>query len=129
MSRRLFSNSTNPNPKGSHKAFLVDTLDLVKSLESQGVAPNKAGAISVAIVEVISKSLETVSDKFVSTAEMDKNVKLQQTYMSAFKCELEASQERHFIKLKDENHNLQTYLEKMHTSLTDKIDHVIRLTM
>ncbi|KAE8686551.1 cytochrome P450 71A9-like [Hibiscus syriacus] len=75
------------------RAFLVDTLALVRSLEAQGVPSKRAEAITGAITEVLNDSLENVSHSFVSKAEMQKTEMLQETNLSKFKSEVKSSQE------------------------------------
>ncbi|KAJ1289109.1 hypothetical protein BS78_02G140000 [Paspalum vaginatum] len=53
-----------------HRAFLVDTLALVRKLESQGVPTKLAEAITSAITEVLNDRFESISELFVSKAEM-----------------------------------------------------------
>ncbi|XP_021807816.1 uncharacterized protein LOC110751625 [Prunus avium] len=58
-------------PKGN-RAFLVDTLALVRGLEAKGVPTKQAEAITAAITEVLNDSLENVSHAFVSKVGMQK---------------------------------------------------------
>ncbi|MBA0572982.1 hypothetical protein Gohar_000289 [Gossypium harknessii] len=74
------------------RAFLVDTLALVRSLEAQGVPSKQAEAITSAITEVLNDSLENVSQSFVSKAEMQKSEMLQEANLSKFKSEVKSSQ-------------------------------------
>ncbi|PPS15964.1 hypothetical protein GOBAR_AA04570 [Gossypium barbadense] len=74
------------------RAFLVDTLALVRSLEAQGVPSKQAEAITAAITEVLNDSLENVSHSFVSKAEMQKIEMLQEANLSKFKSEVKSSQ-------------------------------------
>ncbi|PPD91159.1 hypothetical protein GOBAR_DD11895 [Gossypium barbadense] len=78
------------------RAFLVDTLALVRSLEAQGVPSKQAEAITSAITEVLNDSLENVSQSFVSKAEMQKSEMLQEANLSKFKSEVKSSQ-FHFV--------------------------------
>ena len=48
----------------------------VRKLESQGVPTKQAEAITSAITEVLNDSLESISESFVSKAEMQKVVAL-----------------------------------------------------
>ncbi|KAE8667390.1 putative cellular nucleic acid binding protein [Hibiscus syriacus] len=74
------------------RAFLVDTLALVRSLEAQGVPSKQAEAITAAITEVLNDSLENVSHSFVSKSEMQKSEMLQEANLSKFKSEVKSSQ-------------------------------------
>ncbi|XP_022763188.1 coiled-coil domain-containing protein 90B, mitochondrial-like isoform X2 [Durio zibethinus] len=86
------------------RAFLVDTLALVRSLEAQGVPSKQAEAITAAITEVLNDSLENVSHSFVSKAEMQK--------------------EHHFSMLQRETEKLRGDIEKMRSELRYEIDKV-----
>ncbi|XP_068482414.1 uncharacterized protein [Phaseolus vulgaris] len=68
-SNRHLSQALNSNLK---RAFLVDTLALVRGLEAQGVPSKQAEAITSAITEVLNDSLENVAHSFVSKIEMQK---------------------------------------------------------
>uniref|UniRef100_A0A0D3GKS4 DUF3778 domain-containing protein n=1 Tax=Oryza barthii TaxID=65489 RepID=A0A0D3GKS4_9ORYZ len=74
------------------RAFLVDTLALVRKLESQGVPTKQAEAITSAITEVLNDSLESISESFVSKAEMQKAEMLQESNISKFKSQVQSSQ-------------------------------------
>ncbi|KAF3566526.1 hypothetical protein DY000_02011940 [Brassica cretica] len=86
---RQISELTKVNGK---RAFLVDTLALVRSLEAQGVPSKQAEAITSAITEVLNDSLENVSESFVSKAEMQKIEMIQDSNLSKFKSEVKSSQ-------------------------------------
>ncbi|PPD99104.1 hypothetical protein GOBAR_DD03833 [Gossypium barbadense] len=100
---RQISQLVNSNGK---RAFLVDTLALVRSLEAQGVPSKQAEAITAAITEVLNDSLENVSHSFVSKAEMQKTEMLQEANLSKFKSEVKSSQRRKEVKEKVEMNNL-----------------------
>ncbi|KAG8655886.1 hypothetical protein MANES_04G084100v8 [Manihot esculenta] len=91
---RLISELVSSNGK---RAFLVDTLALVRGLESQGVPSKQAEAITAAITEVLNDSLENVARSFVSKAEMQK--------------------EHHFSLLQRETEKLRNDIEKMRSEL------------
>nr|XP_009592791.1 uncharacterized protein LOC104089568 [Nicotiana tomentosiformis] len=86
---RQISQLAKPNGK---RAFLVDTLALVRSLEAQGVPSKQAEAITSAITEVLNDSLENVAHSFVSRAEMQKSEMVQDGNLSKFKSEVQSSQ-------------------------------------
>lgn len=119
--RRHLSQLVNPNGK---RVFLVDTLALVRSLEAQGVPSKQAEAITSAITEVLNDSLENVADTFVSKADMQKTVMLQEAHLSRFKSEVQSSQEHHFSLLQRETEKLRTDIEKMRSELRYEIDKV-----
>ncbi|KAE8694206.1 putative Allene oxide cyclase [Hibiscus syriacus] len=54
------------------RLFLIDTLDLVRSLEAEGLPSKQAEAITAAVTEVLNDSLENVSVSVVSKPEMQK---------------------------------------------------------
>ncbi|GAA0166645.1 hypothetical protein LIER_21755 [Lithospermum erythrorhizon] len=111
-------------PSNSNRAFLVDTLALVRSLEAQGVPSKQAEAITAAITEVLNDSLENVANSFVSTAEMQKAEMIQDTNLNKFKAEVQSSQEHHFAMLQRETEKLRNDIEKMRSELRYEIDKV-----
>ncbi|ERM96333.1 hypothetical protein AMTRI_Chr09g35210 [Amborella trichopoda] len=106
------------------RAFLVDTLALVRRLEAQGVPSNHAEAITAAITEVLNDSLENVAQSFVSKMEMQKSEMIQESNISKFKSEVQSSQEHHFSLLQRETEKLRTDIEKMRSELRYEIDKV-----
>ncbi|GAB4837845.1 hypothetical protein Ancab_027371 [Ancistrocladus abbreviatus] len=121
FSRRQISQLHNPNGK---RAFLVDTLALVRSLEAQGVPSKQAEAITSAITEVLNDSLENVSHNFVSKADMQKVEMLQEANISKFKSEVQGSQNHHFSLLQRETEKLQGDIEKLRSEVRYEIDKV-----
>lgn len=118
---RQISDLVKPSGK---RAFLVDTLALVRSLEAQGVPSKQAEAITSAITEVLNDSLENVSHSFVSKSEMQKSEMLQEANLSKFKSEVKSSQEHHFSMLQRETEKLRGDIEKMRSDLRYEIDKV-----
>ncbi|TVU01115.1 hypothetical protein EJB05_40974 [Eragrostis curvula] len=125
------------------RAFLVDTLALVRKLESQGVPTKQAEAITSAITEVLNDSLESISESFVSKAEMQKSEMLQESNISKFKAQVQSSQvhfqaqllrfrfstflclqENHFSLLQRETEKLRGDIDKMRSELKYEIDKV-----
>ncbi|KAK3134555.1 hypothetical protein QOZ80_6AG0550680 [Eleusine coracana subsp. coracana] len=106
------------------RAFLVDTLALVRKLESQGVPTKQAEAITSAITEVLNDSLESISESFVSKAEMQKSEMLQESNISKFKSQVQSSQENHFSLLQRETEKLRGDIDKMRSELKYEIDKV-----
>ncbi|KAL4572964.1 hypothetical protein LXL04_019753 [Taraxacum kok-saghyz] len=119
--RRHLSQLVNPNGR---RVFLVDTLALVRRLEAQGVPSKQAEAITSAITEVLNDSLENVADTFVSKADMQKTVMLQEAHLGKFKSEVHSSQEHHFSMLQRETEKLRTDIDKMRSELRYEIDKV-----
>ncbi|XP_016469131.1 uncharacterized protein LOC107791558 isoform X4 [Nicotiana tabacum] len=99
------------------RAFLVDTLALVKSLEAQGVPSKQAEAITSAITEVLNDSLENIASSFVSLAEMQKSDLVQEANLSKFKSQIQSSQENHFSLLQHETEKLRNDIEKVRSEL------------
>ncbi|CAK7329614.1 unnamed protein product [Dovyalis caffra] len=118
---RHISQLVKPNNK---RAFLVDTLALVRGLEAQGVPSKQAEAITAAITEVLNDSLENVSHSFVSKSEMQKSEMIQESNLSKFKSEVQSSQEHHFSMLQRETEKLRGDIEKMRSELRYEIDKV-----
>lgn len=120
MSRQI-SQLVKPN---GNRAFLVDTLALVRGLEAKGVPTKQAEAITAAITEVLNDSLENVAHAFVSKSEMQQAVMLQESNLSKFKSEVQSSQEHHFTVLQRETEKLRGDIEKMRSELRYEIDKV-----
>ncbi|KAL3527174.1 hypothetical protein ACH5RR_011830 [Cinchona calisaya] len=118
---RSISQLVNSNGK---RVFLVDTLALVRRLESQGVPSKHAEAITDAITEVLNDSLENVAQSFVSKTEMQKIEMTQESHLSKFKTEVQSSQGHHFSLLQHETEKLKGDIEKMHSELRHEIDKV-----
>lgn len=106
------------------RACLVDTLALVRRLEAQGVPSKHAEAITSAITEVLSDSLENVAQSFVSKGDMQKSEMIQDSSLSKFKSEVKSSQEHHFSLLQRETEKLKGDIEKMRSELRYEIDKV-----
>ncbi|XP_058098710.1 protein FMP32, mitochondrial-like [Magnolia sinica] len=106
------------------RAFLVDTLALVRRLEAQGIPSKQAEAITAAITEVLNDSLENSAQTFVSRSEMQKIEMTQDSNLSKFKSEVKASQEHHFSVLQRETEKLRTDIERMRSELRYEIDKV-----
>ncbi|KAK6916629.1 Coiled-coil domain-containing protein 90-like [Dillenia turbinata] len=106
------------------RAFLVDTLALVRRLEAKGVPSQQAEAITSAITEVLNDSLENVAQSFVSKTAMQKSEMVQESNLSKFKSEVKSSQDYHFSQLQRETEKLRSDIEKMRGELRHEIDKV-----
>ncbi|XP_020582676.1 protein FMP32, mitochondrial-like [Phalaenopsis equestris] len=106
------------------RAFIVDTLCMVRKLEGQGISSNQAEAITAAIKEVLNDSLEKVSNSFVSNERMKMSEMAQDANLSKFKSEVQSLQERHFSLLQRETEKLKVDIEKMRGELRYEIDKV-----
>lgn len=111
------------NLNGS-RAFLVDTLALVRRLEAQGVPSKQAEAITATITEVLNDSLENVAHAFVSKADSQKSEMVQESNLSKFKAEIQSSQEHHFSMLQRETEKLKNDIGKIRSELRYEIDKV-----
>ncbi|XP_004500769.1 protein FMP32, mitochondrial [Cicer arietinum] len=120
-STRHVSQAVNSNVK---RAFLVDTLALVRNLEANGLPSKQAEAITSAITEVLNDSLENVAHSFVSKSEMQKSEMTQESNLSKFKSEVQSSQEHHFSLLQRETEKLRNDIDKMRSELRYEIDKV-----
>ncbi|KAG0453211.1 hypothetical protein HPP92_025599 [Vanilla planifolia] len=106
------------------RAFLVDTLGLVRRLEGQGVPSKQAEAITSAITEVLNDSLENVSQSFVSKGQMKMTEMVQEANLSKFKSEVQSSQENHFSLLQRETEKLKVDIDKMRSELRYEVDKI-----
>ncbi|KAH7668525.1 Mitochondrial calcium uniporter regulator 1 protein [Dioscorea alata] len=106
------------------RAFLVDTLALVRRLEGEGVPSKHAEVITSAITEVLNDSLENVSQSFVSKSDMQRSELIQEANLSKFKSEVQSSQEHHFSLLQRETEKLRGDIDKMRSELRYEIDKV-----
>ncbi|CAN1320024.1 Coiled-coil domain-containing protein 90B, mitochondrial [Linum perenne] len=104
------------------RAFLVDTLALVRVLESHQVPSKQAETITTAIVAVLNDSLESLSHSCVSKEEMQKSAMIQDSSLSKFKVEVQSSQENRKADLDKVNEKLQGDLDKKHSELRYEID-------
>lgn len=118
-----FSKLVQSNNNGN-RVFLVDTLALVRRLEAEGVPSKQAESITSCITQVLNDTLENVADSFVSKAEMDKIVMIQDAHLSKFKSEVTSSQGHHFSMLQHETEKLKGDIEKMRSELKYEIDKV-----
>ncbi|CAM8991033.1 unnamed protein product [Rhodiola kirilowii] len=107
-----------------NRAFLVDTLALVRSLEAQGLPSKQAEAITSAITQVLNVSLEKVVQSFVSKGEMDKVEMVHEANLSKFNSEVKSSQEHHFTMLHRETEKLRSDIERLRSELKYEIDKV-----
>ncbi|XXG86054.1 hypothetical protein AAC387_Pa11g1031 [Persea americana] len=107
-----------------NRAFLVDTLALVRRLEAQGIPSVQAEAITAAITEVLNDSLENVAQSFVSKGEMQKIEMIQESNISKFKAQVQSSQEHHFSLLQRETEKLRTDIDRIRSELRYEIDKV-----
>ncbi|XP_031484017.1 protein FMP32, mitochondrial-like isoform X1 [Nymphaea colorata] len=111
------------NSKGK-RAFLVDTLALVRTLEEQGVPSKQAEAITAVITEVLNDSLENVAQSCVSVGDMQKSEMVQEASLSKFKSEVQRSLENRLSLLQHEIEKVRSEIEKGRSELRYEIDKV-----
>jgi len=111
-------------PKGNKRLFLVDTLALVKRLESQGLTSKQSEAITAVITEVLNDSLENVGQTFTSIHEAQRSEMMAEAALSKFKGQVQSSQEHHFSMLQQETERLRTDIDKMRNESKYAIDKV-----
>lgn len=111
-------------PKGNRRLFLVDTLALVKRLESQGLTSKQSEAITAVITEVLNDSLENVGQTFTSIHEAQRSEMMAEAALSKFKGQVQSSQEHHFSMLQQETERLRTDIDKMRNESKYAIDKV-----
>ncbi|KAJ7566294.1 hypothetical protein O6H91_02G095900 [Diphasiastrum complanatum] len=90
--RRCYTRKLSQLRVASSRAFLVDTLALVRRLEAQGLAAKQAEAITAVMTEVLSGSLDDVTQSFVFKADMQRKDMLQETALSKVKAEMQSAQ-------------------------------------
>ncbi|KAJ7527024.1 hypothetical protein O6H91_16G032800 [Diphasiastrum complanatum] len=120
---RNLSQLTVPSSNGK-RAFLVDTLALVRRLEAQGLTAKQAEAITAVITEVLNDSLESVSRSFVSQSDLERKEMQQEAALSKQQAEMKSKQELRFTTLQRETERLRTDIEKMRSELKYEIDKV-----
>ncbi|CAI9103719.1 OLC1v1002256C1 [Oldenlandia corymbosa var. corymbosa] len=118
---RQISQLSQPN---QNRVCLVDTLQLVKNLEAQGVPSQQAEAITSAIIEVLNGSLENVGHSFLSRSEMQQAAVLHESNLEMFKSEIKNSQEHHFSLLQRETEKLHNDMDKTRNDLRYELDKV-----
>lgn len=111
------------NARGK-RAFLVDTLALVKSLEAEGMPSKQAEAVTTALTHVLNDTLENLAQSLVSKPELQKASMLQESNLSKFKVEVQGSQEHHFSLLQRETEKLRNDIDKMRTDVRHEMDKI-----
>ncbi|XP_042420999.1 protein FMP32, mitochondrial-like [Zingiber officinale] len=122
--RHFSSQLVKTNGNRVNRVYLVDTLALVRKLETQGLPTKQAEAITSTITETLNDSLENVIQSFVSKSEMDKIEMIQDSNLSKFKSEIKSTQEHHFSSLQRETGKLQGDIEKLRSELRYEVDKV-----
>ncbi|KAI5075635.1 hypothetical protein GOP47_0009711 [Adiantum capillus-veneris] len=120
---RRISQLVSPS-KGSKKVMFVDTLALVRRLESQGLTPKQAEAVTAAIIEVLNDSMDNVSQTFVSKPDMQKNEMMQEAALQKITADIQNAQEYKISLTQREVERIRTDVEKMRSDLRYEIDKV-----
>ncbi|KAG0621141.1 hypothetical protein M758_4G272300 [Ceratodon purpureus] len=110
--------------RGSKRLCLVDTLALVRRLESQGLTSKQAEAITAVITDVLNDILENVGQTFTSIHEAQRSEMMAEAALSKFKAQIQSSQEHHFSMLQQELERLRTDIDKMRNESKYAIDKV-----
>ncbi|KAJ7524594.1 hypothetical protein O6H91_17G013000 [Diphasiastrum complanatum] len=92
------------SPNNGRRSFLVDTLALVRRLESQGMTVNQAEAITAVINDVLNDSLENAAKSCISKEEMQREEK--------------------YNALQREGEKLRTDIDKLKSEIKYEIDKV-----
>ncbi|CAI5465351.1 unnamed protein product [Closterium sp. Yama58-4] len=106
------------------KAFLVDTLALVRRLEAEGLTAKQSEAITHLITEVLHESLDTAAHTFVSKSEMQKSEMVAEAAMAKVKTEIQSLQDLKFAGLTREVEGLKTDLDKVKNEIRYEVDKV-----
>lgn len=125
--RKIFTrhgSQSAPATNEAKSALFVDTLALVRKLESQGFTVNQAEAITAAMTDVLNDSLENAAHSFVSKAELQKNEMMQEAALAKVKGEIQHAQEYKVSLLQREVERIRTDVEKMRSDLRYEIDKV-----
>lgn len=124
--RGLFRNISQLSPaaNGSKRVLLVDTLALVRKLESQGFEANQAEAITAAMTDVLNDCLQNVSDSFVSKSDLQKYNMMQEAAFSKLQTDVQSSQERKVSSIQRETEKLRIDIEKLQSEIRYEMDKV-----
>ncbi|KAH7430851.1 hypothetical protein KP509_08G017200 [Ceratopteris richardii] len=120
---RNFSQLVAP-AKGNKKVMFVDTLSLVRRLESQGLTQKQAEAVTEAIIEVLNDSMDNVSQTFVSKPDIQKNEMMQEVALQKLSAEIQNAQEYKISLTQRDVERIKTDIEKMRSDLRYEIDKV-----
>ncbi|EFJ32766.1 hypothetical protein SELMODRAFT_439685 [Selaginella moellendorffii] len=115
---------TVPASSNARRAFLVDTLAVMRRLEAQELNQRQAEAITAVVTSVLNDSLESVAHSYTSKTDMQKCEMMHDASLSKFKAEMQSSLEHHFATLQRESERLRTDMEKMRSELRYEIDKV-----
>ncbi|KAJ7524590.1 hypothetical protein O6H91_17G013000 [Diphasiastrum complanatum] len=112
------------SPNNGRRSFLVDTLALVRRLESQGMTVNQAEAITAVINDVLNDSLENAAKSCISKEEMQRREMMQEAALSKFQSEMQSTQEEKYNALQREGEKLRTDIDKLKSEIKYEIDKV-----
>eukprot|EP00249_Psilotum_nudum_P011811 c23398_g1_i1 orf=249-1094(-) len=108
----------------SKRTVLLDTLALVRTLESQGLTANQAEAITAVLTEVLNESLYNISQSFAVKAEVQKNEMMQEAALLKLKGDIQSLQDHKVSSLQRGAEKLKTDIDKMRSEMRYEIDKV-----
>lgn len=113
-----------PTPNGYDRLLLVDTLALVRKLESQGFDAKQAEAITAAMTDVLNDCLQNVSDSFVSKSDLEQYNMMQEAAFAKLQTEVQSSQEKKISSIHRETEKLRVDNEKLKSEIRYEMDKV-----
>lgn len=108
----------------ARKVLFVDTLALVRRLESQGFTVKQAEAITAAMTDVLSDCLENVAQSFVSRSELQKHDMIHEAALSKLKADIHSSQETRLLLIQRETEKVRTDIDKLRSEMRYEMDKV-----
>ncbi|OIV97539.1 hypothetical protein TanjilG_12296 [Lupinus angustifolius] len=121
-SRYLSQVVDNSNWNSKHGGFLVDTLKVVRGLESHDLPSKHAEAITSSITNLLHHSLDNLSHSIVSKSDLKMSEMLIKSDLSKFKSQVQSSQDHHFSLLLLETEKIRNDVEKMRSELRNDIE-------
>lgn len=113
-----------PAPNGSDRLLLVDTLALVRKLESQGFDARQAEAITAAMTDVLNDCLQNVSDAFVSKSELEQYNMMQEAAFTKLQTDVQSAQDKKISSIHRETEKLRVDIEKLQSEIRYEMDKV-----
>ncbi|KAK9076681.1 hypothetical protein SSX86_005015 [Deinandra increscens subsp. villosa] len=109
------------------RAFLVDTRKTVNTLAGKGIPVEQAEAITMALKEVFGVNIESVSERFISKAELERNVELHKTTYSNIEAEVKRSNEDHSLLMENMEKKHGTSLANYYKGEAHAVDSALKL--
>lgn len=113
-----------PAVNGAKRILFVDTLALVRKLESQGFTADQAEAITSAMTDVLNDSLENVAQSFVSKSDLQKNSMMHEAALSKLMADVKSSQEARISGVQRETEKVRTDIDKLRSEMRYEMDKV-----